>query len=869
MSVMTAQPPLPIAYEAPATLLGQAAALVEDETGGRVFLHGILVYSWAPGEDAVRRWSAVQLTRLKVAPVGEIAAGFGVDPTTVWRWGQTLTGQGLAGLASDKRGPKGPTRLTAAVITRIHALAAGGATRAAIARTVGVSTTTVRRALAMPDPKTATGTDADTATAGTADAPAADNIDTAAADAAGGADADAAAAAADTAGAGGTDGWQRGGPGEHAKQVVPVLPVLPGPVDRAAERVLARFGLIEHASPVFAPAARVPLAGLLLALPALQATGLLGCARRVFGALPNGFYGLDTVLLEAVWRTLAGEARAEGATRIDPVAFGRMLGLDRAPEVKTIRRRLGLLAGTGNADQLIAAMAATHLARTDPPTSQGEGGQGEDGDAAAHVGVVLYVDGHVRAYQGTRKIGKTHLARLRFPAPATLETWVSDAHGDPVLVVMAEPGASLAGELRRLVPELRAAVGDERRVLVGFDRGGWSPALFKHLHGHGFDVLTWRKGPSQDVDPDEFSDITYQDEQTGRKHTWRAADTTITLPLSTRSTAKTRPDRPEHANDDENGEQHDDEQPDGENDDEQPEQPDDEQPDSENDEGQPDDGSVFTMRQVTLAVPARAGTHSDGAAPGVRQIHILTTRTDLPTAQVIHRMGSRWRQENYFRYARMHFALDAHDSYAATEDDPARPVPNPAKKRAYQQVQAARARHEQAAAHTDAALLAARSPKPGGPVLITNTEHDAITAPLWQAAADLHAAQAAHQATPTRVPLGQLNPGQQVLDTQTKLLTHAIRMAAFNTATTLARELRLHTGYARKNDEAHVLIRQALTWTGDIDPTTPGILTIRLDPLPTTRASTAIAELCQHLTATQTRYPGTDLRLRYEMKTAP
>ncbi len=44
---------------------------------------------------------------------------------------------------------------------------------------------------------------------------------------------------------------------------------------------------------------------------------------------------------------------------------------------------------------------------------------------------------------------------------------------------------------------------------------------------------------------------------------------------------------------------------------------------------------------------------------------------------------------------------------------------------------------------------------------------------------------------------------------------------------------------------------------------------VRLDPLPTQRATTAIAELCEYLTATETRYPGTDLVLRYEVKTRP
>jgi hypothetical protein len=94
------------------------------------------------------------------------------------------------------------------------------------------------------------------------------------------------------------------------------------------------------------------------------------------------------------------------------------------------------------------------------------------------------------------------------------------------------------------------------------------------------------------------------------------------------------------------------------------------------------------------------------------------------------------------------------------------------------------------------------------------------------------------------------------------------RIAAFNTATTLARAVRVHTSYARANREAHALIRQALTGSGDIDPH-GGVLTVRLDPLPTRRATTAIAELCEHLTATETRYTGTDLILRFEIKTRP
>jgi hypothetical protein len=283
--------------------------------------------------------------------------------------------------------------------------------------------------------------------------------------------------------------------------------------------------------------------------------------------------------------------------------------------------------------------------------------------------------------------------------------------------------------------------------------------------------------------------------------------------------------------------------------------------------GEHDD--VFPMRQVTLLVANNKTGRGEHGQDSTRQIHILTTRADLPAEQVIYRMGSRWRQENYFRYARMHFDLDSHDAYATTDDDPTRLVPNPAKKKAHRQVLAARARYDRALAATDAALLDAVSPPTAQAVLITNADHDKLTADLRAAQTHLDTAQGTHRAIPARLPLlGQVNPGQQVLDIQTKLISHAIRIAAFNTATALARDIRIHTGYARANHEAHTLIRQALTGSGDIDPG-DGTLTVRLDPLPTQRATTAIAQLCEHLTATNTRYPGTDLTLRYEVKTRP
>src|SRR5699024_8211787 len=79
-------------------------------------------------------------------------------------------------------------------------------------------------------------------------------------------------------------------------------------------------------------------------------------------------------------------------------------------------------------------------------------------------------------------------------------------------------------------PQLRQLVGDDRRILVGFDRGGWSPRLFKDMDAAGFDVLTWRKGPAEDVADEKFHKLSFTDE-TGRTHTWDTAETTVDLPV--------------------------------------------------------------------------------------------------------------------------------------------------------------------------------------------------------------------------------------------------------------------------------------------------------------------------------------------------
>jgi hypothetical protein len=121
-------------------------------------------------------------------------------------------------------------------------------------------------------------------------------------------------------------------------------------------------------------------------------------------------------------------------------------------------------------------------------------------------------------------------------------------------------------------------------------------------------------------------------------------------------------------------------------------------------------------------------------------------------------MTSRWREENYFRYARAHFALDALDSYAVTPDDPARLVPNPAKKTASATVTAAKKDLAAAQAAREGKLAALRSPAPGTTTVITNATLASLDAPVDAARRKLGTAQAAAKAIPAKIPLSQHTP---------------------------------------------------------------------------------------------------------------
>jgi hypothetical protein len=135
-----------------------------------------------------------------------------------------------------------------------------------------------------------------------------------------------------------------------------------------------------------------------------------------------------------------------------------------------------------------------------------------------------------------------------------------------------------------------------------------------------------------------------------------------------------------------------------------------------------------------------------------------------------------------------------------------------------------------------------------------------------QAQEVLRSLEAERDRTPNKVPLQQVRPEARLLETERKLLTHAVRMSAYNSESALARLL--GPLYARSADEGRALLREAFRNAGDLRCAN-GRLEVRLNPLSAPRRTRALAALCELLNDTETTFPGTDLVLHYSVKDHP
>jgi len=455
------------------TLILNDRCMVKTQGDRRVVIVcGVAVAQYKVSDHMAEAYAMVNLVEQGWADQNDVARTFGRCVRTVRRYEARFAEGGLAALGQPRGYPKGRGRLRAARTDLIRRWKGKGRSNREIAQHLGVSETAIRKWLRRlgwrePDPEPNL-FPLDERAPANPKLSAFSNSPTTQPTAA---------------------PLQGANPKPCASASTPPLPwtLDTDPSDRREDRLMAYLGLLDDAVPLFGSRTSVPGAGVLLALPPLVHSGVFECAENIYGSLGPAFYGLRTSLLTLLLMALWRIKRPEGLKEHSPTELGCVLGLDRAPEVKTLRRKLARLAALRRAAQFGQALAQRRVALR--------------GQAMGF----LYIDGHVRVYHGQNRLPKAHVARMRLSMPATTDYWVNDSVGDPLFVVTAEANAGLVKMLPGLLQEVRALVG-QRRVTVVFDRGGYSPKGFKQILHAGFDLLTYRKGRFRRVARKQFQD---------------------------------------------------------------------------------------------------------------------------------------------------------------------------------------------------------------------------------------------------------------------------------------------------------------------------------------------------------------------------
>jgi hypothetical protein len=273
---------------------------------------------------------------------------------------------------------------------------------------------------------------------------------------------------------------------------------------RSDERVAASMGMLSSAPIRFEAARDVPQGGVLLALPSLLANGLLRHSRELY-ALPNGFYGIVSIFLLLALTALARIKSIEQLRYGSPGEWGHLLGLDRIPEVRTLREKLELLCQkAGRAVQWNTLLAKEWMEATGPESD-----------------LVFYVDGHVRVYSGDlTELPRHYVARERLCLRATTDYWINAMDGQPFFFVNKEVDPGLLATLRvDLVPflEVHAPVSEPLRqrmkedprqhwFTIVFDREAYSPDFFAEMKAKRIAILSYHKFPGQDWPREEFAE---------------------------------------------------------------------------------------------------------------------------------------------------------------------------------------------------------------------------------------------------------------------------------------------------------------------------------------------------------------------------
>lgn len=245
---------------------------------------------------------------------------------------------------------------------------------------------------------------------------------------------------------------------------------------------------------------------ILLALPALASQGLLK-GLQVYEPLPGGYYNLTHILLLLSFMALLRIRNPEQLKSCNPGELGRVMGLDRVPEMRCLRQKIKLITEQDKAVAFEKKLFRQWVSPEEKPC------------------LYFYIDGHVRIYHGDKaNLSKTYVSRQKLCLAGTTEYWVNDPQGSPYLCVIGELNTHLKEMiLTQIVPRLledtKEMINQEQldadpdlpRFTLVFDREAYDTGFFDQLwQNHRIAIISYRKNVKNQWLESAFKEIDIQ-----------------------------------------------------------------------------------------------------------------------------------------------------------------------------------------------------------------------------------------------------------------------------------------------------------------------------------------------------------------------
>ncbi|MHC4525862.1 MAG: putative transposase, partial [Planctomycetota bacterium] len=559
---------------------------------------------------------------------------------------------------------------------------------------------------------------------------------------------------------------------------------------RPLERTIAAFGPNEGgcAQSQFELCEDVSYGGVLCALPALLGNGLLDGIETMLGKI-NGYYTAVQVLVLVAFMSLCRIKTTEKLRGYAPGEFGKLLGLDRIPEARCLRTKLSHLSSDEAGERWAAHLSKLWM------------------DTLPEYAGTLYVDGHVRVYNGKlSKIPKKYISRQRLCLRGVTGYWVNDIIGRPFFVIdkTTDPGLLKTIEndiLPRLLTDVPNQPDDSEleknpyscRFILVFDREGYSPEFFKKLWDkYRVACITYQKYVNDDWPEEWFTPV----------ETIMPNGEQVTMNLA-------------------------------------------------------EQGSLIgTGKKAVWMREVRKLTDSG------HQTSLMSTAYDLPHDRLAVSMFSRWCQENFFKYMMEHFSIDLLQEYGTSSIPETEQVINPKWRELNNRRNSVQNKLNYRVGKFGKLNLTADQMKDDQKWL---KEKSALLEEIELFKHELEEIKREIKETPRKFDWSELPEGDKYfpLLPGRKRLVDTIRMIAYRAETAMALLLRNDTvdmAAARR------LLQDLFRTDADIIPKDDeGILLIRVHSASRPAANRSLSALIEELNSYEMIYPGTEMKTVYEL----